>query len=181
MSKRFPIPDFDRDQFKNRAWVAPKPIDEGEQARLAASGAYGAYPVKASAALAEKFGLRGDHLHLVMCVLPNKPVQLNGRSWAWYIQRGLVIDSLDPAKAHVLADWKTPRPMNTRLGPDAGVTLPGGVVYLFCGHRYSDYWIANRTLVDSEAPAGAQGYSVLSATDDDNDDFHACNLSFSWN
>lgn len=188
MSKRFPIPEFDRDLYKNRSWSAPRPIPDDEQAKLRAAaqegrdGIHGAYPVQAPPGLCEKFGLRGDHLHLMMCVLPRKPVTLQGKSWAWYIQRGLVLDSLDPARAQALADWKTPRPMNTRLGPDSGITLPGGVVYAFCGHRYADYWIANRTLADAEAPAGgAQGFSVLSATDDDNNDFHACNLTFRWN
>jgi hypothetical protein len=187
MSKRFPIPDFDRDHYKNRPWAPPSPISEDEQKRLIAAaaegkpGACGAYAVEAPPALCEKFRLRGEHLHLVMCVLPKRKVHLLGRSWAWFIQRGLVIDSLDPATAQVLADWRTPRPMNTRLGPDAGITLPGGVVYAFVGHRYADYWIANRTLTDSDAAAGSQGFSLLSATDDDNNDFHACNLSFTWN
>lgn len=185
MSKRFPIPEFDRDQFKNRAWAPPSPISEDERRRLVAAaaegkpGVYGAYAVEAPPALCEKFGLRGEHLQLTMCVLPDKKIHLLGRSWAWFIQRGLVVDSLDPATVRVLADWKTPRPMNTRLGPDAGITIPGGVVYAFVGHRYADHWIANRTLTDSAA-AGGQGFSVLSATDDDNNDFHACNLSFSW-
>ena len=185
MSKRFPIPDFDRDQYKNRAWAPPSPISEDEQKRLVAAAAdgkpdvLGAYAVKAPPALCDKFGLRGEHLHLAMCVLPKQKVHLLGRSWAWYIQRALVVDSLDPATAQVLVDWKTPRPMNTRLGPDAGITLSGGVVYAFVGHRYAEHWIANRTLTDSEA-AGNQGFSILSATDDDNNDFHACNLSFGW-
>jgi len=184
MSKRFPIPEFDRDQYKNRPWTSLSPISDEEQARLAASasegkpGIFGAYAVKAPQALCDRFSLRGEHLQLVMCVLPKKKVHLLGRSWAWYIQRGLVIDSLDAAKAQVLADWKTPRPMNTRLGPDAGITIDGGVVYAFVGHRYADYWIANRTLTDADA--GSQGFSILSATDDDNNDFHACNLTFSW-
>lgn len=180
MSKRFPIPDFDRDHYKNRAWTRPAMLAGTDLRHPGPDDTPGCHPVAAGAAFCERFSLRGEHMHLLKCVLPKQPVLLVGRSWAWYIQRALVVDSLEASTAKVLADWKTPRPMSTRLGPDAGITLPGGVVYAFCGHRYADHWIANRTLVDPEAPAGANGFSILSATDDDNDDFHACNLSFSW-
>lgn len=115
----------------------------------------------------------------VMCVLPGREVRMVGRSWAWPIQRALVIDSLDPQRAEVLADWKTPRPMNTRLGPDNGIVLNAGVVFVLLGHQYGDHWIANRTLVRSNDDP-ARGYSLLSASDDRINDFHACNLAFSW-
>jgi hypothetical protein len=48
------------------------------------------------------------------------------------------------------------------------------------GHKYADHWIVNRTLVEKMAPAAGKGFGMLSATEDDNDDFHACNLTFSW-
>jgi hypothetical protein len=186
MSKRFPIPEFDRDQYKNMEWSEPKFLSPAEQARLIAAAqagdekAYGCYAVKADEAFYDRFKLKGQHRHVLMCLLPKKEVKLVGRSWAWPIQRALVVDSLDAAKASVVQEWMTPRPMNTRLGPDSGTTLAGGPVYLVAGHKYADHWIVNRTLVEKKAPAGAKGFGMLSATEDDNHDFHACNLSFVW-
>lgn len=186
MSKRFPIPEFDRDQFKNMKWSEPRLLSREEQAKVMAAAqagdpkAIGSFAVAADDALYDRFRMRGPNRHAVMCVLPKGEVKLVGRSWAWPIQRAVVIDSLDAAKARVLQEWKTPRPMNTRLGPDEGVTLQGGVVYALLGHAYSDYWIANRTMADSRTLASAKGFSIVSATDDENHDFHACNLSFGW-
>lgn len=186
MSKRFPIPEFDRDQYKNMAWQQPALLSRDEQRRLieaADSGktdVYGSYAVEADEAFYERFKLRGPHRHAVMCILPKKDIRLVGRSWAWPIQRAVVVDSLDAGQARVLQEWKTPRPMNTRLGPDNGVAIGAGVVYALLGHRYSDYWISNRTLTDTRGATPGKGFSVVSASDEDNHDFHACNLSFSW-
>lgn len=186
MSKRFPIPEFDRDQYKNMAWQRPALLSREEQqalieaARAGKTDVCGSYPVEADEAFYERFRLRGPHRHAVMCILPKKDVRVVGRSWAWPIQRAVVVDSLDPAQARVLQEWKTPRPMNTRLGPDNGVAIEGGVLYALFGHRYSDYWISNRTLRDARGAADGKGFSVISASDEDNHDFHACNLSFTW-
>src|SRR5688572_12133133 len=134
MSKRFPIPAFDRDQYKNMEWDAPRLLSRAEHATLLERaksgdpGAFGSYPVEADDAFFGRFAQRGPHRHAVMCVLPRTQVQLVGRSWAWPIQRALLVDSLDTANAKVLHEWKTPRPMNTRLGPDNGVVLEGGVL-----------------------------------------------------
>jgi hypothetical protein len=184
MGKRFPIPAFEYERFKNMDWSPPTLLSAAEQqAKLAAarSGnreALGAYAVAAETGFYERFKLRGPHQHAMMCVLPKSDVTLVGRSHAWAIQQALIVDSLDPEGAKVLYEWKTPRPMNTRLGPDNGVVLRADVVYAVCSHRYADYWIVNRTLVDrSAAPSG---FSVISAYDDDVNDFHACNLSFTW-
>jgi hypothetical protein len=185
MSKRFPIPAFDRDPYKNMKWESPRLLSEGERASLVEragrgdAGAFGSYPVGADEAFFDRFAVRGPHRHAVMCVLPRGEVRLVGRSWAWFLQRAVLVDSLEPG-ARVLHDWKTPRPMNTRLGPDEGVTLEGGVVYAVIGHRYGDHWVANRTLADNRGVPAGKGFAVVSATDDDNHDFHACNLSFSW-
>lgn len=185
MSKRFPIPEFDRDQYKNMDWSAPHLLSKDEQERLIAAAkrgdatAFGGYPVPASEAFFDRFKLQGPYKHAVMCLMPTKGVRLVGRSWAWNIQRALVVDSIDPGHSTVLHDWKTPRPMNTRLGPDSGVELDGGVAYVVFGHKYADHWIVNRTLTQREAGSG-RGFAVLSASDDDAHDFHACNLSFSW-
>ena len=186
MSKRFPIPEFDRDLFKNRPWVAPAFLPPSEQQRLkdgakrGEAASFGGHAVAVDAALASKFKFEGPYLHAVMCVLPYAPTQMVGRSWAWAVQRALVLDSLDAARTNVLADWTTPRPMSTRLGPENGVTLAGGPVYVLLGNRYGDHWIANRTLVARDTAAAGKGFSALSASGDDNNDFHACNLSFSW-
>ncbi len=185
MSKRFPIPEFDRDQYKNRGWSAPALLGPDDQIRLKDAArrgdvsAYGAHAVALSPELAAKFKFEGPNLHAVMCVLPAGSVHLVGRSWAWPVQRALVLDALD-AGAQVLADWTTPRPMSTRLGPDQGVEIKGGVVYVVTGNRYGSSWIGNRTLVDTVSAAGSKGFDVLSACGDDNNDFHACNLSFRW-
>lgn len=185
MSKRFPIPEFDRDQCKNRAWSPPTLLGSAEQVRLkdaAKKGdvtAYGAYAVALDPAVAAKFKFEGPHLHAVMCVLPNGTVRMVGRSWAWPVHRALVLDGMD-ANAQVIADWTTPRPMSTRLGPNDGVEIKGGVVYLVVGNRYGSSWIANRSLAESASAGGAQGFDVLSACGDDNNDFHACNVVFRW-
>ncbi len=185
MSKRFPIPEFDRDAFKNRAWSAPVLLDAAGQQRLrdaakrGETGACGGHAIAVDAALAAKYKFEGAHLHALYCVLPPAPVQLVGRSWAWPIQRALVLDGSAAATAQVLADWTTPRPMNTRLGPDNGITLPGGPVVVLLGHRVGERWIANRTLVSGDGSTAGKGFSVISACGEDND-FHACNLTFSW-
>lgn len=181
MSKRFPVPEFDRDQFKNLAWTEPSPLPSDQLSKLAASAKNGAgHPVVVGSGLASRLGFKMEGKAAVMCLLPDKEVRMTGRSWAWPIQRAVVVDSLDPDKAIVIADWHTPRPMNTRLGPDAGVIVTQKVVYVLCGHQYGDHWIANRTLLGKKEPGTGGGISVLSATGDDINDFHACNVMFSW-
>lgn len=186
MSKRFPIPAFEYAQYKNMDWAEPKFVSKEEQTDLiraaysGAAAAFGCHPVQAGPAFYDRFKLRGRHAHALMCLLPAKEIRLLGRSHAWSIQQALVVDSLDPPGSNVVYEWKTPRPMNTRLGPDAGVTFAGKPLYVVCSHRYSDYWIVNRTRVDETNPGGQKGFTVLSASDDDINDFHACNLTFSW-
>ncbi len=185
MSKRFPIPEFDRDRYKNMPWQAPTLLPASRQvalqdaAKRGDSTAFSGYPVAVDPALAAKFKFGGPNLHAVTCILPGARVKLMGRSWAWAIQRALVLDSLD-SQAQVLADWTTPRPMNTRLGPDEGIELTAGPVHVLIGNSYGDHWISNRTLVTPDASQAGKGFAVLSASGDDNNDFHACNLYFSW-
>ena len=186
MSKRFPIPAFDYGPFKNMEWKSPAFLAPEQQAKMidaAKSGddhVFGWGAVQADAAFYDRFKLRGAHQHAVMCVLPRREVKLVGRSHAWAIQQALIVDSLDAARANVICEWKTPRPMNTRLGPDNGVTVQGGLLYVICSHRYADYWLVNRTLVEDKGFAGESGLGVLSASDDDINDFHACNVWFNW-
>jgi len=184
MSKRFPIPEFDYEPYKNLEWSAPELLSDAEQARLkqaAAAGdqkAFGSYPVAAGEAFYDRFKLRGEYRHVRMFLLPAREVRVTGRSRAWAIQQALFVDSLDPKGCRVLHEWRTPRPINTRLGPDEGVTLDVPALYVVCSHGYADYWIVNRTL--SVAAADGSGFDVLSASADDVNDFHACNLSFRW-
>jgi hypothetical protein len=184
MSKRFPIPAFDYERFKNMDWREPICVDPSQQAKLLEAavdrGAFGAFPVQADTAFYDRFSLRGAHQHALMCLLPQHEVNVIGRSHAWAIQQALIVDSLDAGRAKVVYEWKTPRPMNTRLGPDNGVTVQGGLLYVICSHRYSDYWLVNRTLVDTNGFAGEPGFGVISASDDEINDFHACNVWFDW-
>jgi hypothetical protein len=186
MSKRFPIPPFDYERFKNMEWKSPEFLTPKDQTQILDAaqsgdeGVVGAYPVQADASFYDRFRLRGPHQHAVMCALPRREVKLMGRSHAWAIQQALIVDSLDAARAKVVYEWKTPRPMNTRLGPDNGVTVSGGALYIVCSHRYADYWLVNRTLVDSKGFAGEPGFGVLSASDDEINDFHASNVWFNW-
>jgi hypothetical protein len=186
VSKRFPVPEFDRDLYKNLPWKAPRILSRAEAAAVAAkaqdvaANTVGGHSVVADAELAARFGFHMEGKPAVMCVLPDAEVRMVGRSWAWPIQRAVVLDSLDPGKATVIADWHTPRPMNTRLGPDAGIVVEQRVVYVLFGHQYGDHWLANRTLVGGRAGDAANELSVLSASDEDINDFHACNLFFSW-
>ena len=183
MSKRFPVPEFDRDAFKNRPWATPRLLDAGAQsglreaARRQDSGVIGGHDIEVDPAWAAKHGFEGPHLHAVLCILPQSPVRMLGRSWAWPIQRALVLDGTEAASAKVLADWATTRPMCTRLGPDDGITLDGGPVVVLMGNRVGQRWISNRTLVSKEGVA--KGFSVISACGEEND-FHACNLTFTW-
>jgi hypothetical protein len=187
MGKRFPIPEFDYERLKDRAWAPPRRLSASEASRLAEQHAgddgthWSAQHVELPTGFAERQRLQGEFALAVMCLLPPKPIQVIGRSRAWAIQQALVVDSLDPARSEVLIQWKTPRPINTRLGPDDGATLTGvRTVYVVCGHRYSDYWIVNRTAVEEVALDARTGFSVISASDEEINDFHACNLSFSW-
>ncbi len=188
MWKRFPVPEFDRDEFKDMAWQAPAYLSGGEADRLIAAGrageasAYGAYPVLPGEEFFAKLNVRGDHSHAILCVLPEREVRIVGRSYAWPIQRAWIVDALDPEALDVVADWKTPRPMNNRLGPDDGVACAGGSLYLVTGHGYGDHWIGNRTIADNDWDngEGGHGFRVLSSAVEDSAHFHDCNVSFEW-
>jgi len=145
VSKRFPVPEFDRDLFKNLPWAEPRALSAAAASSLATTAqkgdakAVGGHPVLLGAELAAKFGFHMEGKPAIMCVLPTAEVRLMARSWAWPIQRAVVVDSLDPKTANVVADWHTPRPMNTRLGPDAGIVVDKKVLYVLCGHQYGDH------------------------------------------
>ena len=185
---RFPVPAYDFKPFKDLSWSAPSYLSADEmQSRTDAqasgdAGAYGCHAVEAPSALFEKFNVRGEHCHAVMCVTPSSDIHILGRSYAWWNQRALILDSLDPAAATAVFDWRTPRPMNTRLGPDDGVTVSGGIHYVISSHMYDDHWLANRTITDNDWDGGDAdgGFRVLGASKDDANEFCECNLSFTW-
>lgn len=182
---RFPVPEFNHREFKDMPWQAPNFLGDADIKRLAERQkagdvqAYGAYAIKPADAFFEALKVRGDHRHAVLCVLPDKPVKLLGRSHAWFIQRAVIVDSLDPGTMKTVVEWTTPRPINTRLGPDDGVTVNGGVLYAVCCRKYADYWIGNRTILDNDWNKG-RGFRILSASVEDVNDFHEIYLAFSW-
>lgn len=186
--KRFPVPEFDYEPFVEMEYEKPDLHTASQIADMAgqASGgdgsACGGYAIEPSADLLEKFSIKGDDCYAVAAVLPAKPVHLLGRSHAWRIQRALVLDSPDPGSAKIVHDWTTPRPMNSRLGPDDGVTLDGGVNYILTGNKYADHWLCNRTIIqnDWDPGDGRKGFRILANTDPELDDFHDCYLAFTW-
>ncbi len=177
MWQRFPIPEFNRDPFKDRDWRAPAYLSEAKAAEKIAAGAHGAYPVLPGEDFFAKLNLRGEHRHALLCILPETEIHILGRSYAWPIQRAWIVDSPHPGNFNVIADWKTPRPMNNRLGPDDGMTHGGGAVYVVTATGHGDHWIGNRTITDNE---WGNGFRVLSSASEDSRDFHACNVSFTW-
>ncbi len=117
----------------------------------------------------------------VGCQLPDTTVQMSGNSFAWPIQRVVVTDSLNPSQCTILADWTTPRPMNTRLGPDDGITISANQVYVLIGHKIADYWVANRLIVDNEwKPQHGNGIRILSSSESEIHDFHDAVVYFTW-
>lgn len=182
---RFPVPDFDYQSLKKMAWRKPAWLSDADIARVIAgrkngdASVWGAYAVKPPEAVFDRLAIRGEQRHAVMCVMPDGPISVVGRSRAWFIQRAVAIDSTDPNAAKVAFDWHTTRPISTTLGPAEGTTLNGGVVYLFCCRKYGDHWIGNRTILDNDWKKGG-GFRVLSARDEGSDDFHDICLTFAW-
>ena len=188
LGKRFPVPEFDAEPFKDMTYEAPQALAAAEGAALAEkaktgdASAIGAHAVTLDDGFFDHFDFKGEHRHAVLCALPQGPVQLLGHSWAWRIQRALVVDGLDASSAQVLHDWRTPRPMNTRLGPEDGVTLDGGPVVILTGNKYAEHWLGNRSIIENDWDPGdgKAGFRILAGSDDELDDFHDCYLAFTW-
>jgi hypothetical protein len=185
--KRFPIPEFDHVALKDIPWSPPKFLDPAEAQRLVSGrlkgdlSSIGAYPIMPGEAFFDRIRLYGDHRHAVLCILPDRSTVM-GRSNAWPIQQAWIVSSLEPENFNVIAQWKTPRPMNTRLGPENGTQLSSKVVYVMTGHRYGDHWIGNRSIIqaDFRKEEASGGFAILSASADEINNFHDCNLYFSW-
>lgn len=188
MAKRFPIPEFDHGELKSLDWAAPELLDPEAAARIVEAAGdgdasvYGAHPVAASSAFLDSLSVRGDHRHALLCVMPAVGVTMTGRSYAWKIQRAVAAPAgVDGPPTQLLVDWKTPRPMNIRLGPLEGIAVPAAAMYVVLVHRYADHWVANRTIADNEwKGVSGNGFRVLSCDNDEIDDFHASVISFDW-
>jgi hypothetical protein len=187
MAKRFPVPEFDYEELKGRPWSAPRLLTLAEadalvqRARDGDAQAHGAYPVAVSDEYFDALGVRGEGRHAVLCVLPLVGTRVMGRSHAWKLQRVVATDGTAPASMRIVFDWKTTRPMNTRLGPDDRLEVGGPALYLVSGNRFRDYWVPNRTLVDTEwSPADGEGYRVLGCDDHDLNDFHAAAVTVQY-
>ncbi len=174
-AKRFPVPEFDRYVLKNLAWSAPAIQDNHHSTNT------GMITINGGQEYYDKFSFQGEHLLVVSCKLPDTPVMVSGNSFAWPIQRALITDSLDPNSLTVLADWITPRPMNTRLGPDGGISINSEQAYVMIGHRIADNWVSNRIMLDHEWTGSAEnGFRILSSSEDQIDDFHDTVVYFEW-
>ena len=174
-AKRFPVPQFNRHSLKNMDWVAPPIQSLGELNET------GCIAVDGSQNLYDKLSFRGDHLLAVACKLPEGETKITGNSFAWPIQRVAIVDSLDADVANIVADWRTPRPMNTRLGPDDGIVTSNSLVFVLIGHQISDYWVANRIMLDMNwRNESNDGFRILSSCEEDINDFHDAVVYFEW-
>lgn len=175
-AKRFPVPEFDRHELKNRDWRPPA-VQAGFSGAAAEMVA-----IDAGKDFYDRFSFQGEHLVAIACQFPaGASVTASGNSFAWPIQRAMIADSLDAATCNVIADWITPRPMNTRLGPDSGVSIECAEAYVLLGHRVADYWVSNRIALDSEWPGpSGNGFRILSSSEDQIDDFHDAVVYFNW-
>ena len=187
MAKRFPIPEFEYEQLKGRSWTPPQPIDGTElervlsAARAGDASVCGAYPVAADDAMFDALNVRGQWRNAVLCVLPHDGATMTGRSHAWKRQWLAAIDGAPAAAPAALLEWKTPRPMNTRLGPQDGVAAPGSVLTLVSGHLFADHRVGNRSIADNAwQPQSGSGFRVLFCDDEDLNDFHAAVVTFTW-
>ncbi len=175
-AKRFPVPEFDRHSLKDLDWCAPEVQAHPNR------GANVCVAVNADPALYEKFHFKAETpLLAVACTLPGTAANVSGNSFAWPIQRAVIIDSLNVETCEVIADWKTPRPMNTRFGPDGGITINHSEVYVLIGHQIADHWLANRIMPDNDWRGDSgNGYRILSSSETEINDFHDAVIYFEW-
>jgi len=171
---RFSVPDYDYEQFNGLSWAPPDLLSASDAEKQIQAG--GCIGVSAADEVFDKLNVRGDQRHAVMCAIP-RDGHLQGQSWAWWKQRAIIIDSLDATSMNIVQDWRTPRAMNTRLGPDDGVAIAAGTYFVISSHRYDDHWIGNRTILQNDLE---NGFRILATSKDDADTFGECCLSFTW-
>ena len=185
--KRFHVPKFDHRPLKGLTYSAPPIIGRDEEARIAEAAAAGdasiagAYGVEPDAALLERLAFQGDCKQMMMCALPTAGGHLLARSYAWFNQRAFVLDGNAP-DASVLHEWHTPRPNNTRFGPEDGAPIERRVIYLLNGRILDDHTRGNRIMVDANwtPDDGAGGYRIIAACDPGEDNFHDSCFEVTW-
>ena len=174
--RRFPIPEFDHKAFRGLEWSEPDYLMGGDiSKKLGSADTLGVFPLKADGDVLKKFSVYGGHCHALLCKFP-AGTRLIGRSYSWWLQRAVLTDSLISETLNVIADWSTPRPMNTRFGPEDGVELDGKPIYVISCHGHSDHWVGNRTLVQNLD----NGFRILGCAKDDTANFYEFCLTFTW-
>lgn len=175
-ANKFPVPEFDRYALKKLDWCAPEVSSDGPGAGC------GSVVVANEPAYCEKFGCQGEKQQVVACALPENPVRISGNSFAWSIQRAVMPDSLEADTCNAIADRKTPRPMNTRLGPEDSISVTADNIYLLIGHQFANPWTGNRIMLDNDWTGSAgRGFRILSASENEINDFHDAVVYFQWN
>lgn len=184
--KRFPVPEFDYRSLKGLAYDPPAPIPADEADRIAAAAragdrsVAGAYAVEPDAALLESLAFQGDPAQMILCAAPGDGARLLGRSNAWYNQRAYFLDR-NAADAATLLEWRTPRPNNTRFGPEDGLAPPDAALYLLSGRILANHALSNRLMIQSGwSGDGRSGFRVIAACDSGANDFHDSCFEFSW-
>jgi hypothetical protein len=188
---RFPVPEFDSAALKKRAYDPSAPISGAEEARIVKAATAGdasvagGYAVEPDAALLKRLNFKGEYRTMILCALPGPGAHLLARSYAWFNQRAFVLDR-NAADAETLYCWHTPRPMNTRFGPETGITLDRAVVYILSGRILSDHTQGNRVMIDRDwSPGGGRaGFRIAAACDEgggeDGADFRNSCFELSW-
>ena len=173
---RFPIPVFDHKKLRGLDWVPPAVLNEGEiKSKISNQTTYGGFTVESPNSLNKNFNIQGEHTHAILCIVPEGTL-LVGRSYSWWLQRALVLDSLDGDVSNIIYDWRTPRPINNRFGPEEGVVLNQNIIYVASSHNYASHWVANRTLIENYE----NGLRILGTAKEGTSNFHEFCLTFSW-
>ena len=173
---RFPVPEFDHKALRGLDWSEPDYLGEDDViAKLDDENTSGAFPLKAPEGVLDSFSVQGEHCHALLCIVP-AGTRLVGRSYSWWLQRAIILDSLGPENPDIIADWHTPRPVNTRLGPEEGIEIDSSLFYVISCHGLNDHWVGNRTLVQNMD----NGFRILGCAKDDTANFHEFCLTFTW-
>ena len=185
--KRFPIPEFDHRVLMGLTYEPPSPISADKAQEIASAAANGdasvagGYIVEPDSALLERLNFRGEHSVIVLCAIPGADAHLLGRSRAWFNQNVTVLDG-NHADATTLYDWHTPRTFNTILGPENGVSLEPGAVWILAGRVLGDHIRANKVMFDANwsSEDGRKGFRVITASDAEPSQFHDSCFELTW-
>ena len=184
--KRFPVPEFDYAPLKNLTFDSPAPVSAAEAAEIAEAAAggkprCGGYAVEPNSELLERLEFHGEYRQMILCALPGPGAHLLGKSYAWFNQRAFVLDR-NEADAEILLNWRTPRPMTTRFGPETGVPLDRAAIYILSGRIVGNHTRGNRMMIDKDwqPPHGGEGFRIIGACDEGADDFHDSCFEVTW-